>query len=118
MRALLVGLALGIVFADLAQVALLGKGMGAIAGAMIYGTIAAMVAGAGRSRIRIGAGVAAAMPLIPLAVFSGLLGVQARETLVDAGMIGVFVLQLGASGAGIALLWQTRRAPPASSPGE
>jgi len=57
MRAALVGLASRIVMADLAQVAFLGKGMGAIAGAMVYGMIAILVAGAGRGRIRLGAGV-------------------------------------------------------------
>jgi hypothetical protein len=111
MRAALVGLALSIVVADLAQVAFLGKGMGAIAGAMVYGMIAVMVAGAGRGRIRLGAGVAVFMPFVPLAVFTGLLGGEARESLVDLGMILVFVLQVGAGSAGLALLVQTSGAP-------
>lgn len=114
MRAALVGLALGIVGADLAQVAVLGKGMGAVAGAMIYGTIAVMVAGAGRTRVRLGAGVAAVMPVIPLLVITGVLGGEARDSLVDMGMLGVFVLQVGAAIAGIGVLRDDPGPPGAS----
>lgn len=90
---MLVALCALIAAADLAQVAVLGKGLGALGGALVYGGSAiALVRGMRRVRWLI-----AAMPVIPLAVFAGLLGEQTREELVDEGMIAVFVLQLAAA---------------------
>lgn len=90
-----VGACACIAFADIAQVVMLGKGFGAIGGAALYAfcTFALVRHWAWiRWPIR-------AMPLIPLAVFSGLLGTAMRDQLVDAGMLAVFVLQVFAAGA-------------------
>lgn len=94
----LIGVCALIALIDLAQVPLLGKGLGAIGGAAIYG-VSAMLLARGEPRVW---PFIAAMPLIPTAVFLGLLGDDVREQLVDIGMIGVFLLQLLAAGLAVA----------------
>ncbi|MCO4745544.1 MAG: hypothetical protein KC912_12200 [Proteobacteria bacterium] len=94
----LIGVCALIALIDLAQVPLLGKGLGAIGGAAIYGVSALMLA---RGERRVWP-LIAAMPLIPTAVFLGLLGEEVRDQLVDVGMIGVFLLQLAAAGLAVA----------------
>lgn len=104
LRALLTATAAAIVVLDLGQVVLLGKGLGAIGGAVIYAGVAI---GAWRERVfaRI---VALLMPAIPLAVFAGLMGGDVRENLVDTGMIVVFCFQLLAGVLAALGLWGRR----------
>lgn len=82
---------------DVLQVIALGKGLGAIGGAFLYGTYAF-----GLVRQRDWAAWATSiMPVVPLAVIAGLLGPELREDLVDRPMLAVAVLQVVAAlGAG------------------
>jgi len=102
LRGLLTATCVVIVVLDLAQVLLLGKGLGAVGGAAIY---VAVAMGVWRERV-VARVVALLMPAIPLAVFAGLLGADTREDLVDAGMIGVFCFQLTAAALAAWGLWR------------
>ncbi|MCB9676879.1 MAG: hypothetical protein H6737_17320 [Alphaproteobacteria bacterium] len=106
----LAAVAIAIAVADLAQVVWLGKGLGAIGGAVIYTGVAV---GALRG-VRLALWVGLMMPVIPLSVFAGLAGAQARETLVDTGMIAVFTLQVTVA----VLAAATLRPPGAGERGE
>lgn len=94
---------------DLLQVFVLGKGLGAIGGAVLYATVAVALV----REQRWAAWVVLLMPVVPLAVISGSLGEQLRSELVDAPMVAVAVLQslasLGASGLLFAARFRTTR---------
>lgn len=90
LRATGVGLALAIVVADLVQIPLLGKGWGPLGGAAVYGLVAFGLA----RDVRVAWGVALAMPVVPTAVLSGLLGPAIRARFVDGAMWAVYAVQL------------------------
>lgn len=82
---------------DLLQVGLIGKGMGAIGGCVLYTCLALGLLWHRREA----AWVVLAMPLVPLSVMAGLLGSELRDQLVDRPMMAVALLQIVASlGAG------------------
>jgi hypothetical protein len=89
---------------DIAQVFVLGKGLGALGGFVIYGAVAI----GARSGARWPAVVAMLVPIIPVTVLSGLAGQELRASLVDRPMIAVFCVQIAAFVAGAVLLSQRR----------
>lgn len=94
-------LAATIVTIDLLQVALLGKGAGALAGAGLYAFVAWLVQ---RDRW-VGWVLALLVPAIPAAVLSGAAGSRPYEAFADTGMRVVFAVQLALAAAAIVALW-------------
>lgn len=87
---------------DLVQVAWLGKGFGAVAGAALYGGVAF----GARRGWRGAAWVAVITPVLPATILAGVWGPSVGERFVDRGMIGVFVVQLAAAIAAMFVLRQ------------
>ena len=92
---------------DLLQVIVLGKGLGALGGTVLYGIYATGLL----YRRSWAAWTTLLMPVVPLAVISGLLGADLRNQLVDAPMVIVAGLQLlaGAGAAGLLFAARFRR---------
>ena len=101
LRRVAMGLCVAIAVADLVQVLLQLKGIGAVGGLVIYATCARGL----QQHHRWAPVILLLMPIFPFSVFLGLRGEEVRATLVDGPMIAIAVLQVLASGCGAGMLW-------------
>lgn len=96
-----VGLCGAIAVADLVQLLLQLKGLGAFGGLLIYATCAfGLLRGHRWTPV-----VLLLMPIFPFSVFLGFRGEAVRDALVDGPMIAIAVLQVFASACGAGMLW-------------